>query len=110
MELQPFLDGPRCGERGEEAAEIEVWEAGSIDVNVIGALVLHAVLVRYEVIHFGRRGVYVTEEEEVEHQNGVVVQEMLKSDLGQVESYVCIMGYSSNVFDAIDLLDYFLHR
>ncbi len=110
MQLQPFLQGSPRTERGVEPTqpEFSIDQLRTVDENEIRAHLLQ--LVGFdEFIQAGLRSIDVAHEEHVVHSDGVVKEEMLDCGLGEMESDVCVVGDSANVFDAVDLSDDFLH-
>ena len=109
MQLEPFLERSRCGEGRKESYEVEVGQPRSVYVDVIRAFVLHTFPISNEGIDIWCWGVDVAEQEHIDHEDGIVVEEMLESNLSQVKCNISVVRDAADVFDAVDLIDYFFH-
>lgn len=93
----PLLDALSRGKRGHEADEEVIADPGPAVGHVAGALVDDAVDVADEVVDAGPGRVARAEEEDVEEEDGVVVEQVADGDFGEVQGDGGLVGDAADV-------------
>lgn len=104
----PLLDALPRRKRRHEADEKVIADPGPAVGHIAGALVDDAVDVADEVVDARPGRVARAEEEDVEEEDGVVVEQVADGDLGEVEGDGGLVGDAADVGDAVDFGDDFL--
>lgn len=108
MNVDPLLDALSGRKRRHEPDEQVIADPRPAVRHVAGALVDDAVHVADEVVDARAGRVARAEEEDVEEEDGVVVEQVADGDLGEIERDGGFMGDAADVGDAVNFGDDFL--
>lgn len=108
MNVDPLLDALSGRKSRHEPDEQVIADPRPAVRHVAGAFVDDAVHVADEVVDARTGRVARAEEEDVEKDDGVVVEQVADGDLGEIERDGGLVGDAADVGDAVDFGDDFL--
>lgn len=108
VDKDPFLDTLSRHKSRHEPDEKVVANPRPAVGHVAGAFVNDAVHVANEVVNSRAGSVARAEEEDVEEEDGIVVEQVADGDLGEIERDGGLVGDAADVGDAVDFGDDFL--